>query len=460
VTAVTQRHDPPSADSPGGIGRRPPRARPGAVLALIAAGAAAVLALWWHGTPSLHGLGDWLTNAGRITGLEAGYGVVILVALMARIPPLERGVGADRLARWHSTGGRYVIGLVVAHASLITWGYTVTAHTSVVHQAWTLLDSYPDVLLATTAGLLLVMIAVVSARAVRHRMRYETWYYLHFYTYLAVALAFSHQFADGAEFVANTGARVAWSALYIAAGAAIAWYRFITPARQAVRHRLRVTEVTTEAPGVVSLAIGGRHVAELRAESGQFFRWRFLTRELWWTSSPYSLSEPPRADRLRITVKAAGDHSAALLALRPGTRVVAEGPYGALTGAARRRRKVLLIAGGVGITPLRALLESLPAGPGDLTLIYRVSNLRDAVFRRELEEVAARRGAKVWFVAGRRGDLAGNPLSGGELTRRIPGLADYDVYLSGPRGLIDEVTRELLGAGVRRRHIHRETFEF
>jgi predicted ferric reductase len=430
------------------------------VLAVIGAGVAAVLALWWHGTPAVRGFGDWLTNAGRITGLEAGYGVVVLIALMARLPPVERGVGADRLARWHSMGGRYVIGLVVAHALLITWGYAVTARTSVTHQAWVLVDSYPDVLLATAAGLLLVATAIVSARAVRPKMRYETWYYLHFYTYLAVALAFSHQFADGAEFMTNTAARVAWSAMYIGVGAAIAWYRFVTPVRQAARHRLRVTGVTQETPGVVSILIGGRHLDELRAESGQFFRWRFLTGDLWWTSSPYSLSEPPRPDRLRITVRDTGDHSGALRQLRPGTRVVTEGPFGALTGASRRRRKVLLIAGGVGITPLRALLESLPAAPGDLTLIYRVSSLRDAVFRQELEEIAARRQASVWFVAGSRAELEGNPLTGGELTKRVPGLIDHDVYLCGPAGLVTAVTRELLDAGVRRRQIHYESFEF
>ncbi len=169
MTTVAQRRGAPPADAPGGRPRPAVRARPRVVLAVIGAGAVAVLGLWWHGTPSLHGFGDWLTNAGRITGLLAGYGVVVLVALMARIPPLERGVGADRLARWHSMGGRYAIGLVVAHALLITWGYAVTAHTTVTHQAWTLLDSYPDVLLATVAGLLLVMIAIVSARAVRPR---------------------------------------------------------------------------------------------------------------------------------------------------------------------------------------------------------------------------------------------------------------------------------------------------
>ena len=438
----------------------PLRAHPRAVLALIGAGTVATTWLWWHGTPAVGGFGDWLTNAGRITGLLAGYGIAVLIGLMARIPPVERGVGADRLARWHSMGGRYVVGLVVAHALLITWGYAVTAHTAVTSQAWTLLDSYPDVLLATAAGLLLVMTGIVSARAIRPRLRYETWYYLHFYTYLAAALAFSHQFAVGAQFIMNTAARVAWSVLYIGIAAAIAWYRFISPVRQAARHRFKVESVTPEAPGVVSIVISGRRLDELRVQPGQFFRWRFLARGLWWTSVPYSLSAPPRGDLMRITVKAAGDHGAALRGLAPGTRVVAEGPYGALTAARRRRRKVLLIAGGVGITPLRALLETLPAAPGDLTLIYRVSSMRDVVFRHELEQLAERRKARVWFVAGTRDELDVNPLSGGELTRRVPGLIEHDVYLCGPPGLTSAVTRELLDAGVRRRQIHQESFEF
>ena len=153
------------------------------MLAVIAAGGLATIGLWWHDTPSMHGLGDWLTNAGRVTGLLAGYGVVVLVALMARLPPLEAGMGADRLARWHAKGGRYTVELVVAHGLLITWGYAVTAHANVVSQTETLLTSYPDVLMATVAGLLLVGVGISSARAARRRLRYETWLYLHFYTY-------------------------------------------------------------------------------------------------------------------------------------------------------------------------------------------------------------------------------------------------------------------------------------
>ncbi len=459
MSALLEHREPPvvvtAAPRPASI-----RPHPTVVLAAIATGAALTVALWWHDTPPIHGLGDWLTNAGRITGLLAGYGVVVLVALMARIPPLERGVGADRLARWHSKGGRYTVSLVVGHALLTIWGYAVTAHTNVFSQTKTLLISYPDVMAATVGGLLLVGVGITSARAARRRLRYETWYYLHFYTYLAVALAFSHQFSAGADFMDNVWARVAWGGLYAAVTAAILWYRFITPIRQALRHRLRVLSVSPEIGGVVSVVVTGRHLDELRAESGQFFRWRFLCRGLWWTSSPYSLSAGPRHDRLRITVKDLGDHSRSLADLRPGTTVIAEGPYGAVTAALRRKRKVLLVGGGIGITPLRALFETIPAGPGDLTFLYRASRDADIVFRRELEQLAYQRGANLWFLIGRRADLGYDPLSAGALAANIPDLVHHDVYLCGPPGMTDATTGALCNAGVPRRHIHHESFEF
>ncbi|HEX3393095.1 MAG TPA: ferredoxin reductase family protein [Acidimicrobiales bacterium] len=460
MTAVLQKRRAPEGRAPVAIRPAPRRARPNAVLASIGAGAGAAIALWWFNTPAIHGLGDWLTNAGRITGLLAGYGVVVLVALMARIPPLERGIGADQLARWHSKGGRYTVSLVVAHGLLIIWGYAVTAHTSVVSQTSTLITSYPDVLAATVGGLLLVGVGISSARAARRRLRYETWYYLHLYTYLAVALAFSHQFSSGAEFMDNTWARVLWGAMYAGVGAAIVWYRVVTPVRQAVRHRMRVLSVHPEGPDMVSVVIGGEHLEELAAESGQFFRFRFLCRGLWWASSPYSLSAGPRPDRLRITVKALGDHSRALARVHPGTRVFAEGPYGAVTAALRRRRKVLLIGGGVGITPLRALFETIPADPGDLTLVYRASSDADIVFRQELAALARQRGAHVRFAVGRRSELGYDPLSAASLTLNVPDLAHHDVYVCGPTGMTTAVIDALRSAGVRRSQIHHESFEF
>ncbi len=119
----------------------------------------------------------------------------------------------------------------------------------------------------------------------------------------------------------------------------------------------------------------------------------------------------PRPDLMRITVKARGDHSDSLASLRPGTRVIAEGPYGAFTPSLSGRR-ILLIAGGVGITPIRAMFAALSTRmPDGITLVYRASHPRDVVFSRELDAIAADQGASVHYVIGSRARLGYDPLA-------------------------------------------------
>jgi ferredoxin-NADP reductase len=343
---------------------------------------------------------------------------------------------------------------------LIIWGYAVTAHSNVIAQTGTLITSYPDVLMATVGLGLLVAVGVTSARAARRRLRYETWHFIHLYTYLAIALIFSHQFATGADFISNAPARWLWSALYLSVAALLVWYRLVVPVANAIKYPLHVAGVTSESADTVSVYVGGPAVARLRAESGQFFRWRFLTRELWWAANPYSLSAAPRPDLLRITVKVAGEHSRALLGLKTGTRVLAEGPYGGLTQARRRNRKVLLIAGGVGITPLRALFETLPGRPGDITLLYRARTPEDLLLRSEIESIAQHRGSRVHYLTGRSRPGRQGHLSSAQLRRLVPDLPAHDVYLCGPESMMAATRSALIDAGVPRRHIHFESFTF
>ncbi|HEV7204544.1 MAG TPA: ferredoxin reductase family protein [Jatrophihabitans sp.] len=436
------------------------RTASGLALAVIGVGGLAVIGLWWSDTVFIDGFGSWLTNAGRITGLLAGYVIVVLLALMARVPALEHTIGTDRLARWHAMGGRYTVSLAVAHTLLIIWGYAVTANTGLVHETSSLLLTYPDVLMATVALLLLVAVGVVSARAARRRLSYETWHFIHLYTYLAVALMFAHQFSTGADFITNRPARVLWSAMYVAVGAALVWYRLVVPINGAFRHRLHVVEVRPESRDVVSVYVSGRYVDELHAQPGQFFRWRFLTRDLWWAANPYSLSAAPRPGLLRFTVKIAGRHSAALRQLQPGTAVLAEGPYGSFTAARRRRRNVLLIGAGVGITPMRALLESMPGDPGDITLVYRASSPDDLVLRNEIDQIAAARGARVHYAVGSRRRGRPDPLAVGRLQRLVPGLSHHDVFICGPDDLAARLRKGLREAGVPAWNIHHESFTF
>jgi predicted ferric reductase len=421
--------------------------------AAVLTGAALVVGFGLTGVGDETGLGAWLTSMGRLTGLLAGYAVVVLVVLMCRLPLLERHLGADRLTRWHASGGRWTTLLLIAHVVLIAWGYAVTSHRSVLGQTATLVLDYPDVLMATVGFALLLAVAAMSVRAARRRMAYETWSLLHIYTYLAVALSFAHQFATGADFVDDRRARVLWSALYAAAAVAVA-YRFLAPVVTGLRHRARVHAVHVEAPGVVSLEVSGVGFDRMRAQAGQFFRVRVLDRQGWWQAHPYSLSASVAPGRMRFTVKDLGDESGRVGRLEPGTRVWLEGPYGALTADLRTRPGVLLVAAGIGISPMRALLEELP---GPVTLLYRASDEAGLALRGELELLARSRGHEVRFLVGHRGgpqDVTHPEV----LTRLVPDVAQRDVYLCGPEPFMQEVERALRAVGVPAAAVHAEHF--
>ncbi|MGW3910304.1 ferredoxin reductase family protein [Streptomyces sp. NPDC005070] len=452
MTTVHER----AADPRTTRGRGRPRPSPaGPLLALLWAGAAGVLALWWADTRSVVGPAGWLTDGGRMAGLLCGYACAVLVALMARVPLLERRVGSDRVARWHAMAGRYTICLLVAHVALILFGYAAQDGSGVVDETIAVVLDYPDMLKATIGTVILFAVGITSARAARRRISHEFWYYVHLLTYGAVFLAFFHQLALGSDFVGSAAARFAWYTLYLGTAALVVWFRLLTPVRLNLRHRLRVESVHRESPGVFSIVVGGERLDELDARAGQFFRWRFLADGLRWTSTPYSLSAPPRPDRMRITVKALGDHSAAVGMLRPGTGVWAEGPYGSLTADRSTSSKALLIAGGVGITPLRALFETLP---GRVTLLYRARTAEDLALGGELEDIARWRGARVLYALN-AADGTRPRLTAASLREAVPDVAEHDVYLCGPPTMARDLYAELSAAGVPDRRIHHESFE-
>ncbi|MFE2043959.1 ferric reductase-like transmembrane domain-containing protein [Streptomyces sp. NPDC059477] len=439
---------------------RPRRSPAVPLLLAVGAGAAAVLWLWWGNTPSIGDDTGRIINAGRITGLLAGYLMALVVLQMARVPALERRVGSDRVARWHAMTGRYTLCLVLAHVVLIMWGHARRAGlglADIVRQTTDSLTQLPDLGKAATGTALLVLIGLVSIGGVRRRMPYDTWYHVHLMTYAAVFLTFWHQISTGNDFAVRPLAKTFWYGLYGVVSALVIWFRVLTPIRLNLRHRMRVEAVVEETPGIVSVLIGGRRLHRIGAEAGQFFRWRFLAPGMRFSSHPYSLSAAPRPDLLRITVKAIGDHSAGLRGLRPGTRVWAEGPYGALTASRRSRGKVLLVAGGVGITPMRALFETLPGAAGDITLLYRATTTQDLALWDELSAIADERGARLMYAVNSP-DGARPDISAETLQRKIPDIDRHDVFLCGPPGFAQAVYEALRGAGVPARRIHHESF--
>jgi predicted ferric reductase len=392
----------------------------------------------------------------HLAGMLAGYAVTLMVLLMSRTPALERGVGADRMARWHGRLGGTTVTLMIVHAVAATLGWGEVQGIT-PWQATTEVLDMPGLIAATLATILFIGIGLVSMRGARRRLRYETWHTLHILTYLAIALSFSHELA-GPDLAGNFLAQLTWSCFYTVSFALLLRYRVVGPLLEAWRHQLHVESVAPAGPRTVTIIVRGRHLEELQAEPGQFFRWRFLARTSWVTAHPFSLSAPATDHQLRLTVKAAGDGTRLIQTLRPGTRVLAEGPYGAMTERRRTRNGVLLIAGGVGITPMRTLFETLTI-TGPLTLVYRASTRADLLFCEELAHIAATRGAQLIYLVGPSVDPA-NAVTAGNLTRLVPDIRQRDIYLCAAPGLSNAARGALAGAGVPRRQIHQEEFAF
>ncbi|WP_330281964.1 ferredoxin reductase family protein [Streptomyces sp. NBC_00588] len=389
---------------------------------------------------------------GRLFGLYGALVMAFQLVLVARLPWLDRRIGMDRLTSWHRWTGFALLWTLLAHAAFITFGYADGAGVGPVTEIVDLAKTTEGVLRAIVAFGILLVVAAVSARAARRRLAYETWHFVHLYTYVAVVLAFTHQVATGTTFTASSAARTYWYGVWAVALGAVVLGRVVLPLWRNARHRFRVAAVVPESDDVVSIHITGRDLDKLPARAGQFFLWRFLTRDRWWQANPYSLSAAPDGRSLRLTAKAAGEGSAALRHVKAGTRVFAEGPYGAFTALHRTRSESLLIAGGVGVTPIRALLEDLD---GHAVVIHRVTAERDAVLHDELRELAIAKGAEVHLVTG---PPVPDRLTPRELARLVPDIAERDVFLCGPPPMMKAVLRTLTDLGVPKQQIHFERF--
>jgi predicted ferric reductase len=425
-----------------------------------------LITYWWVADGGVTDLAHWesgLTSLGRLTGLWAADLLLVQVLLMSRLPPLEQAYGRDRLARIHRVVGLLSFYLMISHIVLIIGSYASGQWSAVLSTIWDLIIDYGGILLAVAGTACLIIVVITSVKAARRRLRYESWHLLHLYGYLGVGLALPHQLWTGQEFLRSPAATAYWWTLWGAAAAAIMAWRIWLPLWRSARFGLRVVGVVRESSDVVSVYLAGHRLDRLPLRAGEFINVRFLSRPGWTRANPFSLSVAPNGHTLRITAKVLGDGSARLAQLRPGTRVLFEGPYGRLSSRARTQRKVVLAGAGVGITPLRALAEGLEYGPGEVIILQRYT--AEPMFAHELEALAAQRGLQVLHLPGPRrtpnsvlGPAAHGMPEPIALRRWIPDLAERDVFVCGPSAWTDGVERLVLAAGVPADRVHTESF--
>ena len=405
---------------------------------------------------------DWssvyaiITSVSRTFALVGTYLALVGLLLVARIPLVERAVGHDRLVTWHRKLGPYSLFLIGFHVLFVAFGYAGLEQIPTIKELWKMVTRFPWMLPAFIGFIFFMAAGVTSYKKVRAKMSYETWWTVHLYTYLAIALSFMHQVLTGPMFMGHPLNRFFWNLLYIIVVGSLLIWRFILPVVRSLKLGLRVESVNQEGPGMYSIIMRGRNVETLGAQGGQFFGWRFLTKGHWWISHPYSLSAAPTKKYLRITVKDLGDHSGSVASIKPGTRVFLEGPYGAFTAGRASKGYVTLIGGGVGITPIRAILEEFPP-QFNIDVIFRASREEDIILRDELDYLAEQKGARIHYLIGPR---SLHPMSAKYIQKIVPTFRDSDVYICGPTPLVDAVREAAQDVGIPKNRFHDEAFAF
>ena len=411
------------------------------------------------------GIGDldagWLegwTSLARITGLLASAVALVGLVLVARLTFVERRLGLDRMFVWHKWLGGSMAVLLWIHivASIAAW----TDGESLSQAIIDLTGRQSQMAIATVGALLVTVVAITSLQSVRRRMSYETWYFLHLLAYFGLAFAFPHEIELGGDLVDDRAAWWFWVAIHLAVVVALIWGRW-GRAIVSILRPMRVASIEVIAPGSVELRLDGGRLRSIEAEAGQFATLRPLTARLWWQPHPFSLSAAPSTGGLTFTIKDRGDASAAITRLRVGDRVAVEGPFGCLTlDTLDPNKGLVLIVGGVGIAPARALLQRLPVdvpiGRQPIVL-FRARQVAELLHYDEIRSMAEQRGGRVFNLVGSSVALSvDDPFAPEELRLILPDLDRRQAYVCGPERMIAAARSGLRKVGMPRGDIHYE----
>lgn len=430
------------------------------VYCLFIANLAVVIYFWWQSSWLMITSGDGAAIGlaiARLAGLLATQLALTQLILIGRIKWVESVFGLDKLSRVHKWNGYTILSLIILHVFILTKTYSSLNEISFFGQLFATIKVDDDFLKAFLAFCVLLGTVFLSITIVRRNLKYEWWYWVHLLNYTVYILFVSHQIKFGSS-LQNTTFYYYWLATYTFAAGHIAWFRFGRPLYNFWRQDFTITKVEDLGPAT-SIYITGKNLTTFKRSSGQFMIFRFFQRRFWYEAHPFSLSWGANNNQLRITAKKVGDFTSKLPLLQPGTKVLIDGPHGVFTSHKITKDKVLLIAGGIGITPLRSLTEEL-AGTTELTLIYSARTKADAVLIDELKAIQTDRAYKLIEIYAEE-RIAGaeyGRLDQASLDRLVPDLKDSDVFLCGPPAMMTAVRAALAKSGLPKNQLHWERF--
>ena len=434
-------------------------------LCVLAINLTVIVYIWRSGSSSYYitnpSGGNIYIALGRLAGLLTQFAILVQVFLIGRITFVEQAFGFDQMNRIHRLIGEWIIVLLVTHPLLLTIGNATANEYTLWDQFTSFLSQWNDVFLAFIGSCIFIYVAGISYAFVRKKIRYELWYFLHLLTYAAMVLVFFHQLNTG-DLASSSAPWVLWYwyIINIGAFAFVILFRFIKPLVNAVRFEFRVMKVMNETKDTFSVYITGKNIAAFKYKSGQYANITFLQSGLWFTH-PFSFSAEHNDTHIRFTMKALGDYTKRLGELQPGTRVILDGPLGLFIEETSRNEKLLFIAGGIGITPIRSMIGDLARKKTDMVLIYGVRTLEDIAFKSEFESLQKLCPFPIHYIISTPVDgFESGYLNREKLVRLVPDFNNRDVFLCGPPVMMDAAIKNLQGLNFKHMNLHYEKFSF
>lgn len=430
-----------------------------APLIVLAGGAAAWTYIErFHGHLSSLFLASGLGNMLALVGLIA---FVVMVALGTRFPLIERFLGLDRVYRIHKILGIAVLFIFIGHALLRTLAFSLQQGKG---WAWDFLFYFGTrnmpLLLGHIALYILILVIPIAVWG-RHRISYWLWKNSHLLVYPAVAVGLVHAWMEQGKHFASASNL----ALFVpVAGILISLsvYRTVTAIRLKRRGTWRVAEIVKETGDTATLVLERPEGAGAfsRRRAGQFAIIRIHDGNKWSEPHPFTISAPPHSDKLHFTIKAAGKFTSSIPSLTPGTHVLCEGPYGVFSIDFEKEREVVMISGGVGITPFLSTIRHAMKISTDAKIVLFCCNktLDDIIAREELNEASAKLNMRIVHVLS-KSTMEDLPPSGngvayerghltGSIVSRYVSSADASFYMCGPppmQAATLKVLKETLG---------------
>ena len=304
--------------------------------------------------------------------------------LTARFPRVSSSLGQDALLQFHRQTGLVAFGFVLAHPVILLLADSAN---------WEFLDPRVNALRAIFLILVLFALpAIIVSSLWREQLRlpYEWWRLGHGALAMLIVLIGLVHIMRVQYYLESLWKQALWLTIGTASIGCVLYVRAITPLRVR-RHPYTVSsveEIAEHTWAVTVLPDGGR---VLGFEAGQF---AFLTI----ADTPFSLEEhpfsmassPQRRDAVEFAVKELGDYTSRIGEVPPGSRAFVDGPYGSLK-LPDDLPGLMLVAGGIGITPVISMLRSLrDSGSGiPVVLIYANQTQAQIAYRSELESIAA-----------------------------------------------------------------------